>query len=131
MARGRAPSADRQADLCSLLRSLDLTYAATSFGDLALKAAKAGLTHEAFLYELVRGECEYRTQRRIERDLRRPKLPHERPSLRSIWRASAPRSDCRSNACGPARSWRRPPTASPWADRASARAIWPLRWGTN
>jgi DNA replication protein DnaC len=78
MARGRAPSADRQADLCSLLRSLDLTYAATSFGDLALKAAKAGLTHEAFLYELVRGECEYRTQRRIERDLRRSKLPREK-----------------------------------------------------
>src|SRR5919201_4097742 len=78
MGRRRPTSTDRQADLCSLLRSLDLTHAATSFGDLALKAAKAGLTHEAFLYELVRGECEYRAQRRIERDLRRSKLPREK-----------------------------------------------------
>ena len=78
MGRGRPRPTDRQADLYSLLRSLDLTYTATSFGDLALKAAKAGLTHEAFLYELVRGECEYRAQRRIERDLRRSKLPREK-----------------------------------------------------
>ena len=78
MGRGRTVVTDRQADLCSLLRSLDLTYAVTNFGDLALKAAKAGLTHEAFLYELVRGECEYRAQRRIERDLRDSKLPREK-----------------------------------------------------
>ena len=30
---------------------------AALYEDLALKAAKANLTHEAFLYELVRAEC--------------------------------------------------------------------------
>jgi DNA replication protein DnaC len=91
MARGRPPSTDRQADLCSLLRSLDLTYAAANFGDLALKAAKAGLTHEAFLDELVRGECEYRAQRRVERDLRRSKLPREKTfATLDLTRFSAP-----------------------------------------
>lgn len=78
MARGRPASTDRQADLRTLLRTLDLTYAAGAFGEVALQAAKAGLTHEAFLYELARGECEYRAQRRIERDLQRSKLPREK-----------------------------------------------------
>ncbi len=78
MARGRPASTDRQADLRTLLRTLDLTYAAGAFGEVALQAAKANLTHEAFLYELARGECEYRAQRRIERDLLRSKLPREK-----------------------------------------------------
>ena len=74
-----APTAtDRQADLRTLLRTLNLTHAASVFGDVALQATKAGLTHEAFLYELVRGECEHRAQRRVERDLRRSGLPREK-----------------------------------------------------
>jgi DNA replication protein DnaC len=79
--KGRSAAAnatDRQADLRALLRLLNLTYAASVVGDVALQATKAGLTHEAFLYELVRGEREHRAQRRVERDLRRSGLPREK-----------------------------------------------------
>ena len=44
---------DRHADLPAMLRTLKLPAMAAAFADLALKAAKAGLTHEAFFYELV------------------------------------------------------------------------------
>jgi len=40
-----------------MLRSLPLPAIAANFEELALKAANASLTHEAFLYELVRAEC--------------------------------------------------------------------------
>lgn len=84
--RGRAPAAtaataesvDRQADLHALLRTLNLRHAASVVGDVALQATKAGLTHEAFLHELARQECEHRAQRRVERDLRRSGLPLEK-----------------------------------------------------
>jgi len=46
--------ADRHADLYAMLRTLKLPAMAASFASLALRAAKEGLTHEAFLYELVK-----------------------------------------------------------------------------
>jgi DNA replication protein DnaC len=46
--------------------------------DLALMSAKEGLSHEAFLYELARLECERRTQQRIERLLAQSSLPREK-----------------------------------------------------
>ena len=69
---------DRHTELLTMLHTLKLPAMAASFADLALKAAKAGLTHEAFLYELVRGECEQRDQRRIARLLRQSGLPPEK-----------------------------------------------------
>jgi DNA replication protein DnaC len=69
---------NRQDDLRTLLRSLHLSRTAATFTDVALKAAKEGLSHEAFLYELVRQECEERTQRRIARRLHQSGLPHEK-----------------------------------------------------
>jgi DNA replication protein DnaC len=66
---------DRQAELRLMLRTLRLPAIATLFEDLALKAAKANLTHEAFLYELVRAECVQREERRIARLLRLSGLP--------------------------------------------------------
>jgi DNA replication protein DnaC len=66
---------DRQAELRLMLRTLRLPAIATLFEDLALKAAKANLTHEAFLYELVRAECAQREERRIARLLRLSGLP--------------------------------------------------------
>ena len=48
---------DRQTELRLMLRSLRMPAIAAQFEDLALKAAKGNLTHEAFLYELVRAEC--------------------------------------------------------------------------
>lgn len=69
---------DRHAALATMLRTLKLPAMAATFPDLALKAAKANLTHEAFLYELVRAECVQRDEHRIARLLRRSQLPLEK-----------------------------------------------------
>jgi len=69
---------DRHADLCAMLHTLKLPAMAAAFPDLALKAAKAGLTHEAFLYDLVQCECVQRDERRIARLLHRSELPREK-----------------------------------------------------
>jgi DNA replication protein DnaC len=69
---------DRHAELITMLRTLKLPAMADSFADLALKAAKASLTHEAFLYELVRAECAQRDHRRIARLRRRSGLPPDK-----------------------------------------------------
>jgi DNA replication protein DnaC len=61
-----------------MLRTLKLPTMAATFPDLALKAAKANLTHEAFLYEVVQAECTQRDQRRLARLLRASGLPLEK-----------------------------------------------------
>lgn len=70
--------ANRHNDLRSLLERLNLGGMAEVFADLALKAAKENLTHEAYLYELARHEEEQRTQRRTTRLLRLSGLPQEK-----------------------------------------------------
>jgi DNA replication protein DnaC len=69
---------DRQAELLAMLRLLKLPAIADQVADLALKAAKEHLTHEAFLYELVRAEVHQREERRIARLLRQAGLPAEK-----------------------------------------------------
>ncbi|MGE5334710.1 MAG: IS21-like element helper ATPase IstB [Nitrososphaerota archaeon] len=69
---------NRQAELTTLLRSLKLLSIAESVSEVALKAAREGLSHEAFLYELVRLEDETRRARRIERLRRESGLPREK-----------------------------------------------------
>jgi DNA replication protein DnaC len=69
---------DRHAELGGMLRTLNLPAMADTFADLALKAAKASLTHEAFLYELVQAECTQRDERRIARLRRQSGLPPEK-----------------------------------------------------
>jgi DNA replication protein DnaC len=69
---------DRHAELIARLHTLKLPAIAATFPDLALKAAKANLTHEAFLYELVRAECAQRDERRIVRLRQRSELPLEK-----------------------------------------------------
>src|SRR5918911_3143742 len=69
---------NRQDELRDLLRMLQLSRMAATFADLALKAAKDHLSHEAFLYELAHLEWEHRTQLRIERRLRHSGLPREK-----------------------------------------------------
>jgi DNA replication protein DnaC len=71
-------SGNRHAELTAMLRALKLPAMAEQFADLALKAAKAHLTHEAFLYELVQVECQQRDQRRVDRLQRRSGLPAEK-----------------------------------------------------
>jgi DNA replication protein DnaC len=66
---------DRHAELLAMLHTLRLPALADALPDLALKAAKTGLTHEAFLYELVRCECAQRDQRRLARLVQQSGLP--------------------------------------------------------
>jgi DNA replication protein DnaC len=69
---------NRHTELHALLERLNLGAMAALFADLALKAAKEGLTHEAYLYELVKHEEEQRMQRRTERLVRQSGLPREK-----------------------------------------------------
>lgn len=69
---------DRQAELTAMLHALKLPAIADTFADVALKAAKASLSHEAFLYELAELECAQRTERRTTRLLRQSGLPLEK-----------------------------------------------------
>ena len=69
---------DRHAELQTMLHTLKLPAIADAFADLALKAATAGLSHEAFLYELVQAECTQREERRTARLLRQSGLPLEK-----------------------------------------------------
>jgi DNA replication protein DnaC len=69
---------NRHSDLHTLLTQLSLTRMAEIFADVALRASKEGLSHEAYLYELARQEEELRTQRRTTRLLRQSGLPAEK-----------------------------------------------------
>ena len=80
---------NRYLELTSLLRSLKLPAMADSVSEVALKAARANLGHEAFLHELARLEQEQRTQRRIERLRRESGLPREK-TLATLQLASFP-----------------------------------------
>jgi DNA replication protein DnaC len=68
----------RYTELTRELRSLKLSTIAESFSDVALKAVRNGLSHEAYLHELVRLECEAREQRRRARLLHESGLPREK-----------------------------------------------------
>ena len=69
---------DRQVELRQRLRTLKLPAIARTFADLALQAAKANLTHEAYLWDLVEAECSERDERRTARLLRASGLPLEK-----------------------------------------------------
>lgn len=69
---------NRHSELHTLLTQLNLTVMADVFADVALRAAKEGLSHEAYLYEIARLEMEQRTQRRTARLVRQSGLPVEK-----------------------------------------------------
>jgi len=73
-----ANTTNRQTELQTLLTQLNLTAMADVSADIALRAAKEGLSHEAYLYELARLEVEQRTQRRTARLVRASGLPVEK-----------------------------------------------------
>jgi DNA replication protein DnaC len=68
----------RYTELTGQLHALKLPTMAESFSDIALKAVRNGLSHEAYLHELVRLECEAREQRRRVRLLQESGLPREK-----------------------------------------------------
>src|SRR6266498_5205932 len=61
-----------------MLRALRLPAIAAVYEDLAIKGAKTNLTHEEFLYELVRAECLQRDEHRVARLLRLSGLPPDK-----------------------------------------------------
>jgi DNA replication protein DnaC len=67
--------ADRHTELLTMLHTLKLPAMAATIADVAVKAAKANLTHEAFLYVLVQQECAQRDERRISRLRQQSGLP--------------------------------------------------------
>lgn len=69
---------DRYQELTSMLRSLNLSRMAGSFEEVAVHAVRNGRSHEMFLYELARLECEHRAQRRMDRRVRESGLPLEK-----------------------------------------------------
>jgi DNA replication protein DnaC len=68
----------RYTELSRQLQALKLPTMAESFSEIALKAVRNGLSHEAYLHELVRLECEAREQRRRARLLHESGLPREK-----------------------------------------------------
>src|ERR1700675_2884875 len=70
--------AEQQAALRQMLHTLKLPAMARTFPDLAVRAAKANLTHEAYLFELVQAECAQRDERRGARLRRASGLPLEK-----------------------------------------------------
>jgi DNA replication protein DnaC len=73
-----ANQVNRHDELRALLERLNLGAMAAVFADLALKAAKENLSHEAYLFELGKHEEELRTQRRTARLLRASALPADK-----------------------------------------------------
>src|SRR5215472_11673726 len=71
-------SPNRQQELRQLLEHLNLGGMATIFAEVALRAAKENLSHEAYLWELAAHEYDLRIQRRTARLLRLSSLPQEK-----------------------------------------------------
>lgn len=74
---------NRYVELTTMLRALKLPTMAEQVSDVAVKALRNGVSHEAFLHELARLECEVREQRRIARYLTESGLPREK-TLRTL-----------------------------------------------
>ena len=61
-----------------LLRCFRLRGFEENDAQIAEQATKAGLSYEAFLYEVAKVEAEERRNRRVERQLKESKLPREK-----------------------------------------------------
>jgi DNA replication protein DnaC len=73
---------DRHTALTALLRSLRLTTMAEQFDAVAVRAAREGLSHTAFLEELVQQEADARARRREARRVQESRLPREKTLTR-------------------------------------------------
>src|SRR5215216_5455806 len=76
--RRGVPVTNRHEELTRLLHSVQMHHTPGEVDALALRAAKEGLSHAAFLYVFVQQEAGYREQRRFERLLRASRLPREK-----------------------------------------------------
>jgi len=69
---------NRHSELVAMLGQLKLSAITTCFSELAVRCTRENLSHEAFLYELARLECEQRQQRSTQRRLHKSRLPLEK-----------------------------------------------------
>jgi len=69
---------DRHQELTGMLRALNLSQMAARCEDVAVRAVREGRSHEAFLHELARLECEHRADQRRARRTRESGLPLEK-----------------------------------------------------
>ena len=127
---------NRHDNLRSLLDQLHLGSMAATFAELAMKAAKEGLSHEAYLYELTVQEVERRGQWRVERLLRQSGLPREKtfrtleverfpPALRHetrpLEKRSLPRASNKRGSRWEAWSWEKSRSGCRWAGTGATR----------
>lgn len=70
--------AKKHETLEKMLRGMFLATMAENFSELAVRAAREGLSHEEFLYELALLERESRDHKKMERLLASSKLPREK-----------------------------------------------------
>ncbi|NJO82638.1 MAG: AAA family ATPase, partial [Blastochloris sp.] len=68
----------RHTDLTQLLHRVQVHHTPAEADALAVRAAKEGLRHLAFLHAVIAQEAGYREQRRFERLLRESHLPREK-----------------------------------------------------
>lgn len=68
----------RHEELTTMLKDLKLPAIAACYQDLAIKAAQDGVTHDGYLYEVVRAERDQREEHRIARFLHSSGLPAEK-----------------------------------------------------
>ena len=99
-------------ELLTLLRTLNLGTMASAVEDLALRAAKEGLTHESFLLELARSEWAAKSARRIERLRKQSELlPGKTFRALDLNRFDPPPRVCKSSGCAAAVSSPKPSTS--------------------
>src|SRR5438876_10070859 len=114
---------NRSIELQALLTQLNLGAMADGFADVALRAAKEGLSHEAYLYELARLETEQRTQRRTARLVRASGLPVEKTFRTLALSRLSPSLNCNWNGSKAHPSWKRRPMLSRLANQGSGKVI--------
>jgi DNA replication protein DnaC len=69
---------NRHTELVAMLRQLKLAAFTNSFEAMAVRCTRENLSHEAFLYELARLECEQRQEHSTQRRLQKSRLPLEK-----------------------------------------------------
>ncbi|WP_237170185.1 ATP-binding protein [Pandoraea faecigallinarum] len=117
-------------ELLALLRTLNLSAMGEAVEATALRAAKEGLTHEAFLLELVRIEQAAKVGRRIERLRKQAELAPGKTFRALDLNCFDPATRMQMERLQAAHSSKTQSMSWPSAARALARAISPAPWDT-
>ena len=119
-------STNRHQELKAILDRLKLSGMAQHFPDLALRAAKEGLSHEAYLHELARQEEAIRQERRQNGCYANLACLWRKPSVLSSFRGFLPRSNSKSSGSRAARFSSTRSMSSRWGNQALEKVTcWP------